>query len=871
DLSPRPPSDIEDMYGPAPPSPGPTGTRSLSPGPAHADASVLASPPPRERQLGLFDDPNDLDGVQLALMDLGDAEPEEDAALDGIIPGLSADQLRLPHSPPPDVSAAAMPVLRRAGEDFDADDELTYNLAIPGLSRPEHPTRAHCCTLPDLSAPSLTPHSVYVAAHPHWFVRIIVLLGVFLNTHHRVTFRAVGLILFTVRAVFIGLGLITRDDTMPQTLTTALKHLHLTDKFHILIECTRCRRLFRPDINNYRIQCFQCNIPLFNISTQPLLLRSWKGPPPTPIPKTVAPLCLLLVAMLYLIAQPGLEVHFDAWKTRPSPPPAVLLFTSHIIIHRFTVAASVFSASYSSGAFSFSFPTLPPVLRYRVEYLILAALTDGPKEPDAEELQYWLEIIIDDLLMLYYLGIFGPTPSCKQGRRCRVVVICSCTDHPAMCKLSGLADKNHKEAPCTAGTAKGKDLFKDEYLRGGCPPRSYEEHRQLALEWKSLEGKERSEHFKEHGSRWAEIMRLPYYDCIRMTVIDPMHNLLLGVVKTQWYSRWIKTGALRPDTKAGTVRELSMMHEFLAEFKVPGWVGRLPMRVGELAGGSLTADEYRHLMVGPGCIILPLIWSHHLPEMQKEHAIAMKKHQAIEQRYKSATEKYEAELTSLCAQVDCAEAAQLPKLEKKIALLKKQPPIPPPPPPKPRMQQEEIPLILKLATSLKLLLAPTTTAAERSRGATLLHDYLVGYKEVYGVEAMMPNHHFASHILEEIEEFGSIYEIWAFLAERLNKTLKATNLNNRHGGQQEVTMMRAYYRNLAVRSMVENLAQGTPEDAQHIDALTTTTIAQRFMHQPREARGTFENLSTSRQEFSDIQEDGAFAVPSTHTSNAELA
>ncbi len=62
----------------------------------------------------------------------------------------------------------------------------------------------------------------------------------------------------------------------------------------------------------------------------------------------------------------------------------------------------------------------------------------------------------------------------------------------------------------------------------GCPPRSYEEHRQLALEWKSLEGKERSEHFKEHGSRWAEIMRLPYYDCIRMTVIDPMHNLLLG-------------------------------------------------------------------------------------------------------------------------------------------------------------------------------------------------------------------------------------------------------------------------------------------------------------------------------------------------------
>lgn len=93
-------------------------------------------------------------------------------------------------------------------------------------------------------------------------------------------------------------------------------------------------------------------------------------------------------------------------------------------------------------------------------------------------------------------------------------------------------------------------------------------------------------------------------------------------------------------------------------------------------------------------------------------------------------------------------------------------------------------------------------AVDRPRACKLL--MLLIY-QVYGAEAMMPNHHFASHIPEEIEEFGSIYEIWAFLAERLNKTLKATNLNNRRGGQQEVTMMRAYYRNLAVRSMVRRL------------------------------------------------------------------
>lgn len=53
--------------------------------------------------------------------------------------------------------------------------------------------------------------------------------------------------------------------------------------------------------------------------------------------------------------------------------------------------------------------------RYRVEYLILAAMTDGPKEPDAEELQHWMALIVDDLLMLYHLGVFAPTPSCREG------------------------------------------------------------------------------------------------------------------------------------------------------------------------------------------------------------------------------------------------------------------------------------------------------------------------------------------------------------------------------------------------------------------------------------------------------------------------
>jgi hypothetical protein len=39
---------------------------------------------------------------------------------------------------------------------------------------------------------------------------------------------------------------------------------------------------------------------------------------------------------------------------------------------------------------------------------------------------------------------------------------------------------------------------------------------------------EKEEFFAEHGVQWTEFARLDYFDLVRYTVVDPMHNLLLG-------------------------------------------------------------------------------------------------------------------------------------------------------------------------------------------------------------------------------------------------------------------------------------------------------------------------------------------------------
>lgn len=156
-------------------------------------------------------------------------------------------------------------------------------------------------------------------------------------------------------------------------------------------------------------------------------------------------------------------------------------------------------------------------------------------------------------------------------------------------------------------------------------------------------------------------------------------------------------------------------------------------------------------------------------------------------------------------------------------------PVPCPTAPLPRIHPRETELTLTLATALTLILGSSGTDASLRRGCDLLYEYLKAYREVriasvcqaitdlihlyaycgrvqvYGEERMVPNHHWALHTEPQLLDYGTVYEIWAFLAERLNKTLKGANLNNWDGGQLEITMMRTFERTNDAQSLVSRL------------------------------------------------------------------
>ncbi|KAJ7755299.1 hypothetical protein DFH07DRAFT_773414 [Mycena maculata] len=71
---------------------------------------------------------------------------------------------------------------------------------------------------------------------------------------------------------------------------------------------------------------------------------------------------------------------------------------------------SSYGPSHLSGAMSFTIQNFENVLKYRADHLILCSMPPGPTEPMSEQLQAYLKLIVDDLIMLYDEGIIIKPP-----------------------------------------------------------------------------------------------------------------------------------------------------------------------------------------------------------------------------------------------------------------------------------------------------------------------------------------------------------------------------------------------------------------------------------------------------------------------------
>jgi hypothetical protein len=191
----------------------------------------------------------------------------------------------------------------------------------------------------------------------------------------------------------------------------------------------------------------------------------------------------------------------------------------------------------SVGAIYMVCLNLPPELRYRFENMYLVGIIPGPGEPSLDQINYLLEPLVEDLLKFWESGIFfSHTPNRPCGRLIRCAVVPLVCDLPAARKMAGFASFGATQfcSFCMQKLQDMNDTNVTEWVR-----RTGEEHRQCAAQW--LEAKShaaREKLVRKTGVRYSALLRLPYWDPTRFTLVDSMHAFFLGNLKRHCRDIW---------------------------------------------------------------------------------------------------------------------------------------------------------------------------------------------------------------------------------------------------------------------------------------------------------------------------------------------
>jgi hypothetical protein len=217
----------------------------------------------------------------------------------------------------------------------------------------------------------------------------------------------------------------------------------------------------------------------------------------------------------------------------------------------FTFAMDFFNAEGTSrrgkhgsiGLLSLACLNLPDDIRYLPENMWIDVVP-GPVEPALTETNHYVRPIVDEFVHSWYHGTkISRTALSPNGRIVRCAIVNAVCDLPAARKAFGFASHGHRifcpncnawhdvdpqtgKAVCRLQTLLGRTDF-ENWSRRDC-----DILRAAAEAWRDAPTSAEQERlFEENGVRWSEFWRLPYWNPVRMLVVDAMHCLLEGLCR----------------------------------------------------------------------------------------------------------------------------------------------------------------------------------------------------------------------------------------------------------------------------------------------------------------------------------------------------
>ena len=100
----------------------------------------------------------------------------------------------------------------------------------------------------------------------------------------------------------------------------------------------------------------------------------------------------------------------------------------------------------------------------------------------------------------------------------------------------------------------------------------------------------------ESGCRYSVLLKLPYFDALRMLIVDPMHNLFLGSAKHYLKAVWIELGIVSES-------QFDLIQCRVDNTIVPSDIGRIPCKIRS-GFSSFTADQWKNWTVYYSLLVL---------------------------------------------------------------------------------------------------------------------------------------------------------------------------------------------------------------------------------------------------------------------------
>lgn len=190
-------------------------------------------------------------------------------------------------------------------------------------------------------------------------------------------------------------------------------------------------------------------------------------------------------------------------------------------------------AKYQTKGVFMSLLSLPIELRNLAENIFIALAATGPHTPKGQKLGSLLTPIVNELLRLRSGVFFTKTSLHPEGRLVRVMLPCVINDLLAALDLLHLPHFANEAAPCAFCLILRSVM---EYEDAYAPPRLPAEKDRLFAQWAALNSADARAAFeRKHSVSYPELQRLPYFNEVRMKVLEPMHafqNIIKDYLKT---------------------------------------------------------------------------------------------------------------------------------------------------------------------------------------------------------------------------------------------------------------------------------------------------------------------------------------------------